>query len=510
MKLDLAPVALLLLFNVGASHFVQQPNFFRNFLGSITEHPEGLPSKHVTAFEERHEPHGHEEGHPEHGHHEQAEHGHHEEAEHGHHEGAEHGHGEHEAAEPGSFSLACFLMGGVGVLMFLFYLVNSPLQGVKAATWRVLNMTASIFVAVLIYGTIKMLILHIFEPGFKATIGLILTLFILLYVGTHAILFKLKGGDKLRIQAAGTVLGHMTGFAAMYGFADCREVEMFEELDTTGIILLIVGAALLILTLSFVMDKVMKKLALGDGVIDEDEERWIEICDETDDDVFCLAISFLCVLLFRQLIRGKTQPYEPGKVGNVTQTDANILLLVSVGFCVLAAAGAVAIVKFSSQLTANALDNRFTTNFQHLNSMILAWSFLFWAEWQLYVWGWEKTVIAGCLCVALFLTICSFAAVFAINQIEEHFQDKMAKRALNSLELALGVLVGFSWERAFDVGFEEIEHNLEHGAETSSVPGTVWVVLLSIVLFCFVAPAWRLYILPKTMALEEKEILEEN
>lgn len=517
--------AILASHNVGVHAYSQQLPSLLGFLRStskriITDHPDGLPAKiaegdahtvhvqHHPLHEAGEEEHGlHEEGGGEHGHHGEEPHGAH--GEHGGHEPQDLSAeelvvmAEDEALEKESFSLALILMGGVGSLMFIFYLVNSPYIGVKISTWRVLSMTVSIFVAVLLYGTLKMLILHIFEPGFHATIGITLVLFVLFFIGTHALLFHLKGGDETQLQAYSTVAGHICGFAAMYGFADCQEVEMFEALEAKGFVLLIVSSASIISILTYAMDKVMEKVAADDGVVDAEEERWIETCDETVDDVFCLAISFLCVLFIRYLITGKVQAYEPGKLGDVSQAHANILLLVVIGFVCLVAAGTVTMIK-CPHLCATDFDKRITLNLQHLNSMILAWSILFWAEWQLYVWGWESTVIGGCLVIAVLLTVFSFATVFLLSYMSTFIQGGHGeRRTMKSLELALGVLVGFSWERAFDVGFEEIEHTLHHRIHLG-IPPWATVTLLSLVLLIIVAPAWRFYILPKAAHLEEK------
>jgi len=419
---------------------------------------------------------------------------------------------EEEAAEAESFALAVFLMGGVSSLMFVFYLVNSSHQGIKATTWRVMNMTVSIFVAVLMYGTIKLFLLELMSSskGFSVFGGskinmwvLELTLFVVLYLGTHGLLFKLKEGDKARLVAFSTVAGHMSGFAAMYGFADTAEREMIEKLEAHGIVLIIIGSALIMGLLALVMGKVMNKISNADGIMDEAEIEWIDTCNETDDDVFCLASSFLIVLLIRFLIRGKAMPYEPGKVGDVTQTDANFLLATVFGFIALVGAGTAYITKKDRRLhETSAFEKRATTLVQHLISMCMAWSFLFWAEWQLYVWGWESTIIGGALVVAVFSSVSCFACVYLLNYLEEHLEGKMARKALKSMELALGVCVGFSWERAFDVGFEEIEHSLEHRFNMYFRP-VVYVAGLSLVLLAIVAPAWRLYILPKTMSYDK-------
>lgn len=445
---------------------------------------------------------GHGSEHKEEGHHD--EHGGHKEVHHegGHH--AEHGANEagHETEEQDSESLAlaCFLMGTVTALMFLFYLVNHRSIGIKLSTWRVLNMTASIFVAVLLYASMKMLALHILEPNMLWHVIITLVSFLMFYIGTTAMLYALMGKDDERLEATGTIMAHITGFAAMYGFADAQELEHIEHLGLTGLVLLLVVSSALILSLSMITDKVMKRMAARDGRVDQGEEKWMEVIDETDDDIFCLAISFQFVLLFRYLIRGEATPYEPGKEGKggVTQPQAHALLLVAVGFLVLVGAGAIVCSKFGNRMMQHAKSKRIVTNIQHLNSMIMAWSFLFWAEWQLYVSGWESTNIGATVFLAFCLTGASFTCVFVLDALRERLKsNKMAERAVSSIELALGVLVGFSWERAFDVGFEEVEHALKHTYKSPMIPAHVVVLLMSSLLLIVVAPAWRYHILPK-------------
>lgn len=411
------------------------------------------------------------------------------------------------AKEEESLSLACLLMGGVGALMVVFHFANSTHLDIQLAAWRVLSMTVSIFAAVLLYGILKGLIIIVFEPSVTALTVMTLMLFVLLFLGSHAFLYTLKSASQVQVKGSGIILAHICGFAGMYGLADSREIAFVEEHGTPGMMALVLLSATCIGGLSYVMDILMKKVEDGESVIAtrngegrtprEEDELWIDTCDEMDDDVFCLAVSFSIVLWFRYMIRGRPFPYMPGMCGNVTQHDAHLLLGCSIFFAVLVFVGAFAMHKFHHQVDAH---RRIATNAQHLSSMIMAWCFLFWAEWQLYVWGWEHTIIGGCLLIAIFMTLFSFGAVILLNHIQGHFHStKMMQRAMGSLEMALGVLVGFSWERAFDVGFEEINAKYEHG-----IFGPCLVILLSIGLFAVVAPAWRWNILPKVMKLEEK------
>jgi hypothetical protein len=307
----------------------------------------------------------------------------------------------------------------------------------------------------------------------------------------------------------------------MYGFADAVEIPFFEEMGGFGIVLLILLAIVVIAGMMYVADKVMDKLAGMDGEVDESEEKWIDLCQETDNDVFCLAISFLVNLHIRYLIRGENKPYEPGHAGNVVQSDANILYLVSIVFAALVGAGTLAHQQIHKYYRAKHGHGAFRRDhpyvhrgmdvIQHCNFMGCAWCFLFWGEWQLYVLGWESTVIGGCLVVAVFLSLSSFGVVLALYKfiIPNLESGYGIKRALKSLELSLGILVGFSWERAFDVGFEEMELKFEHMHETAGYAGFLFYAL-NIFLFLVVAPAWFLYIFPKAQQVEEDEKKEEK
>lgn len=363
-------------------------------------------------------------------------------------------------------------------------------------------MTVSIFAAILLYGTLKSFIIRTFEPSPVTLTVIILAVFLCFFVGTHALLFKLKGGDEESMQAAATLLAHICGFAAMYGFADSHEIEFLEEFGASGLVLIIIASGVIIAGLSYTMYLVMNRVAGAE--VDESEQKWMETCEETDDDVFCLAVSFLIVLLCRHLIRGKAQPYEPGEVGRVIQSDANYLLACSAGFGLLVCLGAGIMMKYQDEMHHGSSARRLSTIVQHLNSMIMAWAFLFWAEWQLYVWGWESSVIGGCIVIAVFMTMFGMLCVFLLNFVQVHFREsKVMRRAMNSLELALGVLIGFSWERAFDVAFEEVHHEYHEQAY-----GEFVVSILAILLFAIVAPAWRLHILPKADKLEREAKME--
>lgn len=218
-------------------------------------------------------------------------------------------------------------------------------------------------------------------------------------------------------------------------------------------------------------------------------------------------------------------PYGAGKAGAVTQSEANALLGCGIFFVLLIGVGTIvnihrAAIGLGGDGGHSHTSHRIRATILHLMNMIMAWCFLFWTEWQLYVWGWESTVIGGALVVAFFLTMASFLVVCILDFFSRRVEDtvmgesahsrKVVKKTVRSLELALGVLVGFSWERAFDVGFEEIEHAIIHNpswqkAWLHGLPHYAGIAIMSLVLLILVAPAWRFYIMPKAAKLERQE-----
>lgn len=405
-----------------------------------------------------------------------------------------------------SFSLSCFLVAFIVSVMVLYHMLHCNHGGVKRTTARVVSLTTSIFAAVLCYGGIKSLLLVIIRPGFLGKICLTLALFVALYILTSAALFKIKDGSVIEMRAVGAIFAHTTGFAAMYGFSDLGELEIVEEWGATGNVLVVVIAVVVIPLMALAMDIIEDKIAMADGLETLEEKQWREITEDADDDVFSLAISFLVVGLFRYHIRGKILAYEPGNIGQPTQTECNYLLGYGMFFAFLVVVGAMLIDRFRDEVR-NFYDGRPANVLQHLNTMVAAWCSLFWAEWQLHIIGWESTTIGSCLVIAMFFAFVSCCSVYGLDFLQHMAKARGASinKAVKSLELALGVLVGFSFERAFHVAFEEIAlHAERHGYEWAT---QVVFIVMSGGIFAVVYSAWVLYILPQSLA-EKLDLLQ--
>merc|ERR1719162_400939 len=106
----------------------------------------------------------------------------------------------------------------------------------------------------------------------------------------------------------------------------------------------------------------MNQVANADSFVDEEEKEWMETCEETTDDVFCLSTSFLIVLMLQYLIRGKAENYESGEYGDVTQSHANKMLAAALLSAILVAGGAVAMQSCSrSMYSSSTVSSRTAT-----------------------------------------------------------------------------------------------------------------------------------------------------
>jgi len=110
--------------------------------------------------------------------------------------------------------------------------------------------------------------------------------------------------------------------------------------------------------------------------------------------------------------------------------------------------------------------------------------------------------------LALFVTSMALALIFALDYLADlEATDEAVDKALRTGVQALAILIGFSWEKAFDDAVVSIT------AAVTVVPRSLMRLVLAVVLAGVVIPAWRFYILPiiydfKSSDMEEKEVAE--
>lgn len=416
-------------------------------------------------------------------------------------EGHEGGHSEK------SQVLSVTLMGVVAFCMSLFYLVNSPSEHIRRYTWKIVSMTVSIFCAVLLYGMVHIICEDVLvkagaiaEHDELAMMVLDLSIGLLLFVLLNLLLWYLRH-QHTKVHTCATILAHMVGFAAMYGFAAMQDLEFCREslLMAIGVFCL---AAVVLGVLGTITAHIHHRVleAPASERLKErlDREEWEESVEEAEDDAVGLCLGFLLTQVARFAITGHLQPWEAHEAEEYHPFSHRAALLAcGVGFGILTASGTVVIhsMKLLGKETGRTVhvSGRLAKLARHICSTAMAFCLVYYGEWQLARTAFTRPRIGAALLLTLVMTMLCIPLIFAFNAAAEH--DIASPKALRSIIVGLGVLVGLLFERAFDIALVDI------GAYDPSGVGTpskgLRTVLVGLFLVGVVLPAWHMYIMPK-------------
>merc|ERR1711957_989742 len=85
-----------------------------------------------------------------------------------------------------------------------------------------------------------------------------------------------------------------------------------------------------------------------------------------------------------------------------------------------------------------------------------------------------------------------------------------ADKAIKAFIGALSILIGFGWEKTFDLAVVQITKSSTKVIDEYGLCAPVFKLVLSILVCAIVIPAWRMYILPYIHELEEDVENEEE
>merc|ERR1719444_402051 len=107
--------------------------------------------------------------------------------------------------------------------------------------------------------------------------------------------------------------------------------------------------------------------------------------------------------------------------------------------------------------------------------------------------------------LALVVTVAALACIFLLEILEElESTGERFDGALRAIVNAIGIMIGFAWERSFDEA-------VVGASETVPVlPQPVTKLLLAIGLAGLVVPAWKRHILPTILRIEADEEKEDE
>lgn len=426
---------------------------------------------------------------------------------------------------PVACSISVMLLGAITFQMLLFYLVNFYDPDVKRYSWRIIGSTIAIFAAVLLFqganGVVEeYLIGEDPKPHWEIGVDVSHMLFWLVVMQMALMIISCavgeppKGGLKeveLGMKSWALLFAHTTGFAAMNAWGSIQQ----SYLNSEATVWLAVPLGLFGMAFFYKLFDVFRNwISYGDdGVCDVYEKKWDEETEEAENDVLGLSLSFLTVQAIRFWISGtlpNQEGNEPDEVANNHSTQEVIYLILSGVLFQIAAvvtANLEALNMWPEEDQAGEFLERVKEISQQYFTFANAWCFFYSAKWLFAGWHFSDEESLVLVSLALFLSFITFLLIFVLDKIEDYQllgeDAEVSENAIDGIIVAFGILVGVAWEQCFDIAVSVVAEVLK-----KDCPASISKAIMSVALVTIVFPAWRVYILPTQMRLEEESTVE--
>lgn len=423
---------------------------------------------------------------------------------------------EKEGSEPESpvgVAISVMLLGSMCFFMSLFYLVNYPDDDIKRYSWQVVSSTLSIFCAVLLFTGLNGLVTeYIVDDTWKrweywaVTVNtaqvLIWMLVLNVVLAFTSGSFSKKGALRevqLNTECWAVLFAHLTGFATINAIGGWQHLPFFAQSDAHSLLVLPIGL-LVLLVLYQILYWLRETIAKGDDAkIDEYEKVWDDASEDAEMDIAGLSLSFAAVQSLRYHVSGVLPDVEGVEGDNTAYTHDPSQVYKMLGMSVIFVMLAVIFLFIGKKTEEDTTPRRMASIMQHFCSNAFAWSVFFGAQWALYWIDFTRELALLHVSLAIVLSFVSFVLIFGLDKVADYEgTGSSADKAIRSIVVALGVLVGFSWERSFDTATDYAVNSL-----LPAYRNPLSKLLLSLALSLIVLPAWRIYILPNALRAEK-------
>jgi hypothetical protein len=323
-----------------------------------------------------------------------------------------------------------------------------------------------------------------------------------------------------RMKCWSTLLAHMCGFAAINAGNTMAHLEVFASSPMMTLIPLVINQLItagMFTIFKYLRDALasQREAAGGAGVR---AKMFDEEVVESENDILCLAGSYLMISSSRFFLVGAL----PSMLGEIEEETpwSSIYSLYVLGLALsLGSAGLIVLKSLGKEkenkegeMAEEGVGDRVLDVAIGMFGMSFAWACLYASRTvfekepflqESLAAGMET--ITGRILLALVLSVICLVIVFFLDFIGDGFKKRFPGKRIGvevveQIVFAKSILVGFSWEHAFDGGVEAI-------ASTTSRPQVADTVIAALV-FIIIVPAWRKHILKKAIVLKEYAVEE--
>eukprot|EP00930_Biecheleria_cincta_P007124 TRINITY_DN108276_c0_g1_i1.p1 TRINITY_DN108276_c0_g1~~TRINITY_DN108276_c0_g1_i1.p1 ORF type:complete len:552 (+),score=87.15 TRINITY_DN108276_c0_g1_i1:59-1714(+) len=405
--------------------------------------------------------------------------------------------------------LSVFLMGFAILLMWLIYLLNWPGEGIRRETLKILDSTLTIFSAMLLFSAIKDVSAHLFneygQPDsevymkpYEYSAILPMAYRFLVIDGTFVILLMFLRWRKHQTAAVATMGGYVVAFAGIDAFGSLQQCLPFAKSPVSSFGAVVVSAIILMFLLAL-HSCFLKCLA---SMLTSTE--WQETQEETfevEDNMVSLILSLLICQVIKFTIVGHiTAIYGYSKGESIRQVLLLFGVAMAFAFAALLLVGIwqrlLRRTPTSTRVRKEGWANGLLVLILNTLTFTVAWCLLYSAQWlfcsitQGSDAGDDKMLAR--IIIAAAVSALGIVVIFLLRCCADQMIGE--RNSFQTLINAVGLLLGLTWEQAFDTAVQSTAEAFGEGQSRLVTGSTLFVFWLVVI------PAWALYIRPVASA----------
>jgi len=419
------------------------------------------------------------------------------------------------------------------LMMVTVYFLNTSDKRLMNYTWNVLNNTMAFFIAVM-FCTAGGDLLGYFILRHTSSVALAVLVTLMQFVFWLCVLtlgiayFNGALGEApdprrrketlLNIKSWGALFSKVCSWASI-GFFGLIQQHLGTNLASL-LMLLLVDVAMLCL-IYWCFRRVRLAIALADdNRVDLMEKEWTSISEGMEDAVMSVTLSFQIVQVVRYVFLGVLPLPDGSDPFDQKESEGYMLCLMVCGFlfvllaafCQLFANSLVDELQDALEDTGGTeeggmlsqiakvvggLKKRMVTVCQTTTANCAAWCLLFVVRWFVPGVGAGRTP-AEKLAVAFFVTVFSYAMIFAVDKVANMDWDTPdASKKFAAFINPFSLTIAYGWKIAFMAAMNEVTLDMEF------MPQALQACLMAILLSLILVPIWRDKIMSTTLDLSQ-------